>query len=620
MVRLFSRSDDDGGSRESLGGLRALAGIVVVIGLAALGGGLAGGFGAGLVMAPPPQVEPLAVATLPEEPPAEAEVSGAPQQPPQSHIRPGEPHRPVHYALLLMAGQEPQSPRIHPGEPHRLSDLGQSVWAGLQHEATAAVPRPGEPHRIGDLALLAWSAPAAAERRAVPGMPHRISDLALLIWTRETTAEPKVATPAGPHMLTDFAQLYWSRALAPAPPERLVAGPPHRPAEWALMLRAGGSFVEASEPDEPSEATSMHVATDEADESPSVDETGVGDRTPHTMPELVLLLATVGSTTPESESSEADLPETPQQATGNSINVVRSWTLASLDQPGLLPAPVIDVPAAPVPRLKPDALAFDNMPDLAITETGPETAALAPDIEVPTVFEGAPLIAVMIDDLGLNRRRAERAAALPGPLTLAFIPYGDDVASLASMARAAGHEIFLHLPMEPQSADQNPGPEALLSTLSRTELERRLVWNLDRFEGYVGVNNHMGSLLTEDSAAMTLVMAELERRDLIFVDSVTSAGSVALATARSSGIPAARRDVFLDNVIERSAIEAQLRQLEEVALRQGFAIGIGHPHDATLAALGDWLSTLESRGFQLVPASRIVDHNETLIARASDAN
>jgi len=132
--------------------------------------------------------------------------------------------------------------------------------------------------------------------------------------------------------------------------------------------------------------------------------------------------------------------------------------------------------------------------------------------------------------------------------------------------------------------------------------------NLDRFDGYVGINNHMGSLLTTDRERMATVMAELRRRDLLFLDSRTSARSVAADEARRHGIPHAMRDVFIDHVIELEAIEKRLAQVERIAKLNGVAVAIGHPHAETLRALRTWLPSLERRGFRLVPISTVVAH------------
>ena len=220
-----------------------------------------------------------------------------------------------------------------------------------------------------------------------------------------------------------------------------------------------------------------------------------------------------------------------------------------------------------------------------------------------------PMIAVVLDDLGLNRPGTQRAIALPGPLTLSFMTYAEGLGRMAGQARAAGHELMLHVPMEPRDASYDPGPNVLGSDLPDAELARRLDWGLERFDGFVGVNNHMGSRFTASPRGMAAVMGALESRGLLFLDSLTSPASVGAAMARHAGVAYAERDVFLDNEwSDRAAIARQLERLEAVALRRGSAIGIGHPHRATLDVLARWLPEARARGFAIVPVSAIVRH------------
>ena len=153
---------------------------------------------------------------------------------------------------------------------------------------------------------------------------------------------------------------------------------------------------------------------------------------------------------------------------------------------------------------------------------------------------------------------------------------------------------------------ENPGPHALLKGLPEGELVRRLECALGRFTGYVGVNNHMGSGLTRDSRAMALVMARLKAHGQLFVDTRTSIRSVAGAAAHEADVPNADRNIFLDHVDGLEAIRRQLVLVERVARRQGFAIAIGHPRDATLDALAAWIADAAARGFVFVPISAIV--------------
>lgn len=220
---------------------------------------------------------------------------------------------------------------------------------------------------------------------------------------------------------------------------------------------------------------------------------------------------------------------------------------------------------------------------------------------------GKPQIAIVLDDVGLNIRLAERAIALKPPVTLAMLPYGRDLSVLARKAREAGHELLVHLPMEPENGAANdPGPNALLMRLDDSELDGRIAWNLQRFEGFVGVNNHMGSRFTASPRRMERLMAHLKSRGLLFLDSKTSEDSVGFRLARSHGVPAAERDVFLDNERTPAAIRARLAEVERIARRHGHCIAIGHPYPETLEALASWLPAAIAQGLALVPVSALV--------------
>ena len=223
--------------------------------------------------------------------------------------------------------------------------------------------------------------------------------------------------------------------------------------------------------------------------------------------------------------------------------------------------------------------------------------------------DGRPEIAIVIDDVGVDRRRSAGAIELPRAVTLAFLPYAADVADQVRAAREGGHELLVHLPMEAQDNSHDPGPNALTTEIPDGELVARLRWNLDRFGGYVGVNNHMGSRFTRDRHAMEIVMGELKSRGLLFLDSKTVADSLGPELARENGVPFTTRQVFLDNDQNAVEVEARLAEAERVARANGFAIAIGHPHDGTLAALREWLPRVQSEGFVLVPVSAIVRRN-----------
>jgi polysaccharide deacetylase 2 family uncharacterized protein YibQ len=217
----------------------------------------------------------------------------------------------------------------------------------------------------------------------------------------------------------------------------------------------------------------------------------------------------------------------------------------------------------------------------------------------------APIIAIVIDDLGHTEREFARAMSLGEGITLAFLPYTERVAEFARQARENGFEILVHMPMEPTDATADPGPNALLTGLSDAELSRRLALNLSRLEGYVGINNHMGSKFSQDRRAMTLVLGELEARGLLYLDSVTIGSTVGEPIAAAARMPFASRDVFLDSVAEKGFIEGQLRVVEKVARQTGHAVAIGHPYAETMEVLKRWLPDARERGFEFVPISTV---------------
>ena len=216
------------------------------------------------------------------------------------------------------------------------------------------------------------------------------------------------------------------------------------------------------------------------------------------------------------------------------------------------------------------------------------------------------MIAIVIDDAGLDQPRTARTVLLPGPVTISYLPYARDLQPQVNAARKAGHEVMLHMPMEPSSASVDPGPHALLAKYDRQKILNEMTWMLDQFDGYVGVNNHMGSKFTSDPDRMKIVMEVMKSRGLMFLDSRTSAKSVGFSTANEFGVPAITRDVFIDDADDDAKIADMLARIERVAAKQGYAIAIGHPRDRTLKALQNWIPLLKAKGFVLVPATEVL--------------
>lgn len=272
---------------------------------------------------------------------------------------------------------------------------------------------------------------------------------------------------------------------------------------------------------------------------------------------------------------------------------------AVLDQAVLVPSPVPEKPYD-APDVAPEQrAAVPKLPAVVADAPWVRNAVPAPAVN------GRPMIAIVIDDLGVDRKRSGKVIDLPGPLTTAFLSYARDVSTQARAARTNGHELLVHVPMEP-SVDMDPGEGALRTSMTPAQVASTLKADLAKFDGYVGINNHMGSRFTEDEARMRVVLSALKDGGLLWLDSRTTARSTGGALAREMGVPYAERNIFLDNVETLPAIQAQLAEVEKTALKHGYAIAIGHPYDATVEALARWLPTLEKKGMVLVPLTAIV--------------
>ena len=242
----------------------------------------------------------------------------------------------------------------------------------------------------------------------------------------------------------------------------------------------------------------------------------------------------------------------------------------------------------------------------------PADAAPAADVPAwiqyatPAAATNRPRIAITIDGLGVDRVATARAIALPPAVTLSFVAYASDLSDQTASARRTGHELLLHVPMEPISATAAMGSYGLGRNMPRDELVRRLRWDLARFNAYVGVDNHMGTQFAQDTPAMRVVMDELKRHGLLYLDARAVPTAPVAVAARDFGVPYAARDLFLDGEQAAISVDSRLAQLVKLARERGSAIAIGHAHDATLAALQRWLPTLSRQGVVLVPLTAVI--------------
>jgi polysaccharide deacetylase 2 family uncharacterized protein YibQ len=223
--------------------------------------------------------------------------------------------------------------------------------------------------------------------------------------------------------------------------------------------------------------------------------------------------------------------------------------------------------------------------------------------EVPRLLRAA----VVIDDVGNDLEAAHKLAALDYPLTFSVLPYVRFTEPAAQEAHRRGHEVMLHLPMEPEpSGHISPGKGAVLVGMGGTEVQRVVESDLAAVPYVVGVNNHMGSRATQDGTLMAEVMEALADHHLYFIDSRTTAASVALEVARGHHLPAFYRTVFLDDTETVEYTLGQLRDFRRTVEHEGVALAIGHPHATTITALEEFLPEFESADIELVTPSQIV--------------
>ncbi len=217
-----------------------------------------------------------------------------------------------------------------------------------------------------------------------------------------------------------------------------------------------------------------------------------------------------------------------------------------------------------------------------------------------------PRIALIIDDIGRTSLQARQFLDLGVPITYAILPRLQKTQALAEEIHDLGHEIMLHQPMEPYGPDIDPGPGALYVGDAMKRIDRIMVENISDVPFAQGVNNHMGSRFTSCEKEMNEVLQVVKSKGFFFVDSLTTNLSAAYSPAKKLEVSTARRHIFLDNCLEESTILSQLQRLKDIALRNGYAVGIGHPFPETAKAVERFLGTLKDSPFNLVYISQVL--------------
>jgi uncharacterized protein len=266
---------------------------------------------------------------------------------------------------------------------------------------------------------------------------------------------------------------------------------------------------------------------------------------------------------------------------------------APAEGPAIDPKFVEMTPRGPVPRVASDG-------------TRPADAFSRPVQPLPGKPD-APRIALIVDGLGVSATTtADAIAKLPDAVTLGFVPYGADIAALATRARNSGHEIVLQVPMEPfDYPDNDPGPQTLLTTLTPQQNIDRLYTVMSKIQGYVGLTNTMGARFTASEEALSPILRETAKRGLIYVDDGANPRSSAGRIAGAGNLSFVRADVVLDAVPTPKEIDRALDRLEMTARDRGFAVGAASAFPVSIDHLAAWAKAAEGRGILLVPITAI---------------
>lgn len=336
----------------------------------------------------------------------------------------------------------------------------------------------------------------------------------------------------------------------------------------------------------------------------------------------------VATPTPEPEPAPAAAPQPPPPAPAPEPAPAPQATAPAPPPPPPSPAaprpiaPTPVQPAAPAPVATPapaPAPAPAPQQQAARPAAPPSLAPLPPrDVEAPTWVrfarpfdpeEKRPRIAIVLTDLGKSQAASNAAIQnLGGAITLAFSPYADNLTQWVALARAAGHEVLLNVPMEPADFPAtDPGPQTLLTTLSARQNLERLDGLLGRAQGYVGIATAAGSRFTTSADAMRPVVDRMFQRGLLLLDSRTAQNSLAARVADDVGVPRVYADRIIDTEASRPAIDRALADLERIARQNGVAVGIGQPFPVTFERLINWLALVENRGFVIAPVSAVVN-------------
>ena len=309
--------------------------------------------------------------------------------------------------------------------------------------------------------------------------------------------------------------------------------------------------------------------------------------------------------TPKDETeAEAEPVERADEGERQKLEIIESTPQETVEtEAAIIVSPRRSLKPAPLAEVS-EAGPYGALPRIGSGNKKPQNVYARP-VSAGIIHSDMPKVAILLGGMGLNAELTKKAISkLPGEVSFAFAPYGEDLQAQVNRARAQGHEIMLQLPLEPFGYPaSNPGPKTLMTTSDANANLDALAWHMGRFAGYTGITNYMGAKFLTDVAALRPVLAEMKKRGLIFLDDGTANRSMSGEIGKIIGLPVKAGARVIDADPAEQSIEQALADLEAEAKASGLAIGTGTGLDVTIDAVDEWSRSLAEKGILLVPVS-----------------
>jgi len=308
--------------------------------------------------------------------------------------------------------------------------------------------------------------------------------------------------------------------------------------------------------------------------------------------------------TPKDETEAEAEPERADEGERQKLEIIESAPQETVEtEAAIIVSPRRSLKPAPLAEVS-EAGPYGDLPRIGSGNKKPQNVYARP-VSAGIIHSDMPKVAILLGGMGLNAELTKKAISkLPGEVSFAFAPYGEDLQAQVNRARAQGHEIMLQLPLEPFGYPaSNPGPKTLMTTSDANANLDALAWHMGRFAGYTGITNYMGAKFLTDVAALRPVLAEMKKRGLIFLDDGTANRSMSAQIGKIIGLPVEAGARVIDADPAEQSIEQALADLEAEAKASGLAIGTGTGLDVTIDAVDEWSRSLAEKGILLVPVS-----------------